>query len=214
MATIKVYDQQKMETGEVVLNPAVFEIEPRPEILNFVVRAQMAEKRAGTHSTKTRGMVSGGGVKPWKQKGTGRARAGSNRSPIWRGGAVIFGPQPRKYGFKVNRKIRALAMRMALSAKFASGDLLVVDKIVLDEPKTKLFAVVAKQLGLQKALLVLPGENAALERSSRNVAGISLVRPGGLSVYDILKNKQLVLLRDSLELIENRLAEIEKERHE
>lgn len=214
MATIKVYDQQKKETGEVALNPAVFEIEPRPEILNFVVRAQMAEKRSGTHSTKTRGMVSGGGVKPWKQKGTGRARAGSNRSPVWRGGAIIFGPQPRKYGFKVNRKISSLAMRMALSGKLAAGDLLVVDKIVLPEAKTKLFAQVARQLGLEKALLVLPGENAELERSGRNLAGITLVRPGELSVWEILKNKQLVLLRDSLELIEHRLVETEKERHE
>lgn len=214
MATVKVYDQEKNEAGEVTLNPEIFEVEPRPEILNFVVRAQMAEKRAGTHSTKTRGMVSGGGVKPWKQKGTGRARAGSNRSPIWRGGAIIFGPQPRSYAFKVNRKIRALAMRMALSSKLANGNLLIVDKITLAEPKTKLFARVADQLGLEKALLVLPAENEILTRASRNLPGVTAIRSGQLNVWEVLKNKQLVLLRDSLELIENRLLEVEKERHE
>ena len=107
MATIKVYDQEKQEVGSVELAPEVFEVEARPEILNLVVRAQLAAKRAGTHSAKTRAYVSGGGVKPWKQKGTGRARAGSNRSPVWRGGAIIFGPQPRDYSFKVNRKVRA-----------------------------------------------------------------------------------------------------------
>ena len=102
MAVVKVYDQDKTEQGELTLTPEVFEVAVRPEILHLVVRAQLAAKRAGTHSTKTRAMVSGGGVKPWRQKGTGRARAGSNRSPVWRGGAILFGPQPRKYDFKVN----------------------------------------------------------------------------------------------------------------
>lgn len=214
MATIKVYNQKKQETGEAVLNPAIFEIEPRPEILNFVVRAQMAEKRAGTHSTKTRGMVSGGGVKPWKQKGTGRARAGSNRSPIWRGGAIIFGPQPRQYGFKVNRKIRALALRMALSGKFANGNLMCVDKINLDAPKTKFFAQVARDLQLEKALIVMPEENELLGRAGRNLPGITLITPGQLNVWEVLKNKQLILLGGALELIENRLTAVEEERHE
>lgn len=108
MATIKVYDQEKQEVGSVELAPEVFEVEARPEILNLVVRAQRAAQRAGTHKAKTRAFVSGGGVKPWKQKGTGRARAGSNRSPIWRGGAIIFGPLPRDYSFKVNSKVRSL----------------------------------------------------------------------------------------------------------
>ena len=110
MATVKVYDQNKQESGEITLASDVFEIEVRPEILNLVARAQMAAKRAGTHMVKTRALVSGGGAKPWKQKGTGRARSGSNRSPIWRGGAIIFGPSPRDYSFKVNSKVRALAM--------------------------------------------------------------------------------------------------------
>ena len=126
MAVVKVYDQDKTEQGELTLTPEVFEVAVRPEILHLVVRAQLAAKRAGTHSTKTRAMVSGGGVKPWRQKGTGRARAGSNRSPVWRGGAILFGPQPRKYDFKVNKKIRKLALRMALSSRLAGDNLLVV----------------------------------------------------------------------------------------
>ena len=126
MATVKVYDQNKQECGELTLSADVFEVEARPEILNLVVRAQMAAKRAGTHMAKTRAFVSGGGVKPWKQKGTGRARSGSNRSPVWRGGAIVFGPQPRDYSFKVNSKVRALAMKMALSSRLAAENLLVV----------------------------------------------------------------------------------------
>lgn len=214
MATVKVYDQQKQEIGEITLAPEVFEIEPRPEILNFVVRSQMAANRSGTHSVKTRGMVSGGGVKPWKQKGTGRARAGSNRSPIWRGGAIIFGPQPREYGFKVNRKIRALAMRMALSGKLASGNLIIVDKIELAEPKTKLFAKVANALGLETTLVVLPKENIALMRASNNVPGISTTFPSQLSVWKILRHKQVLLLKDSVQGIVERFMKVEEEHHE
>lgn len=206
MATVKVYNQKKEESGEITLAPEVFEIEPRPEILNFVVRSQMAARRSGTHSVKTRGMVSGGGVKPWKQKGTGRARAGSNRSPIWRGGAIIFGPSPREYGFKVNSKIRALALRMALSSKLAANTMMVVDKIELTEPKTKLFAPVARALGLDKALIVLPAKNETLERASNNYPGVNLTTPDQLNVLDILNHKQLVLMPEAVDLIQARFA--------
>ena len=130
MATVKVYDQNKQECGELTLSADVFEVEARPEILNLVVRAQMAAKRAGTHMAKTRAFVSGGGVKPWKQKGTGRARSGSNRSPVWRGGAIVFGPQPRDYSFKLNSKVRALAMKMALSSRLAAENLLGHDGMI------------------------------------------------------------------------------------
>lgn len=204
MATVKVYDQAHQEAGEMTLAPDVFEVEPRPEILNFVVRSQMAARRSGTHSAKTRAQVSGGGVKPWKQKGTGRARAGSNRSPIWRGGAIIFGPQPREYGFKVNSKIRALALRMALSSRLQTEALLVVSGIELAEPKTRLFAKVAGDLGLDKALVVLPEENEVLLRASANLPGVSMTTPGQLNVWQILKHKQLVLLKDAVEQIEAR----------
>ena len=158
MATVKVYDQNKQECGQATLAPEIFEVEVKPEILHLVTRAQMAARRAGTHSAKTRAFVSGGGSKPWKQKGTGRARSGSNRSPVWRGGAIIFGPQPRSYEFKVNRKVRALALKMALSSRLAAESLLVVKGIDLPAPKTKLFAQVVKSLDLSKALFVLDAE--------------------------------------------------------
>lgn len=206
MATIKVYDQEKQEVGSVELAPEVFEIEARPEILNLVVRAQRAAQRAGTHKAKTRAFVSGGGVKPWKQKGTGRARAGSNRSPIWRGGAIIFGPLPRDYSFKVNSKVRSLAMRMALSSRVAGNNLLVVKGINLPDGKTKNFAKVAKTLGLTQALVVAPEMTENLDRSSRNLPNVTLTTPDCLSVYEILKNKQLVLLQDAIAPVEARFV--------
>ena len=206
MATIKVYDQEKQEVGSVELVPEVFEVEARPEILNLVVRAQRAAQRAGTHKAKTRAFVSGGGVKPWKQKGTGRARAGSNRSPIWRGGAIIFGPLPRDYSFKVNSKVRSLAMRMALSSRVAGNNLLVVKGINLPDGKTKNFAKVAKTLGLTQALVVAPEMTENLDRSSRNLPNVTLTTPDRLSVYEILKNKQLVLLQDAIAPVEARFV--------
>ena len=206
MATIKVYDQEKQEVGSVELAPEVFEVEARPEILNLVVRAQRAAQRAGTHKAKTRAFVSGGGVKPWNQKGTGRARAGSNRSPIWRGGAIIFGPLPRDYSFKVNSKVRSLAMRMALSSRVAGNNLLVVKGINLPDGKTKNFAKVAKTLGLTQALVVAPEMTENLDRSSRNLPNVTLTTPDRLSVYEILKNKQLVLLQDAIAPVEARFV--------
>ena len=204
MATITVFDQNKVKAGEVTLAPEVFEVEARPEILNLVVRAQMAAKRAGTHQTKTRAFVSGGGNKPWKQKGTGRARSGSNRSPIWRGGAIVFGPQPRDYSFKVNSKVRALALKMALSSRLAAENLMVVKAIELPEAKTKHFAKVADTLGLTKALIVTPEDNEALTRSARNIPGLTLATPDRLSVLEVLRHKQLVLLEGAVSPVQAR----------
>ena len=208
MAVMKVYDQNKQEAGEVTLAPEVFEVEVRPEILNLVVRAYRAAQRAGTHAAKTRAFVSGGGKKPFKQKGTGNARQGSNRSPIMRGGAIIFGPQPRDYSFKVNKKVRALALRMALSSRVADG-LMVVKGIELAEAKTKLFAGVAKNLGLTKALVVAApeenGVNPTLALAARNLPGSTLVTPDAVNVYDVLNCKQLVVLEGALPHLEERL---------
>ena len=208
MAVMKVYDQNKQEAGEVTLAPEVFEVEVRPEILNLVVRAYRAAQRAGTHAAKTRAFVSGGGRKPFKQKGTGNARQGSNRSPIMRGGAIIFGPQPRDYSFKVNKKVRALALRMALSSRVADG-LMMVKGIELAEAKTKLFAGVAKNLGLTKALVVAApeenGVNPTLALAARNLPGITLVTPDAVNVYDVLNCKQLVVLEGALPHLEERL---------
>ncbi len=215
MATVTVYDQQKQESGEILLEPEVFEVPVRSEILHLVVRAQLAAKRAGTHAVKTRAFVSGGGSKPWKQKGTGRARSGSNRSPVWRGGAIVFGPVPRDYSFKVNRKVRALALRMALSSRLESKDLLVVKDIAIPEVKTKHFAGVVRSLGLTKALIILPENNENAEllqkneqllRSARNLPDIKILMPSQLNVVDILTYKQLVLLEKAVEPIVKRFV--------
>lgn len=205
MAIVAVYNQRKEETGKINLSSKIFEAQVRPEILHLVVRAQLAAKRAGTHSVKTRGDVSGGGAKPWRQKGTGRARAGSNRSPLWRGGGIVFGPQPRDYSFKVNKKIRSLALCMALSSRFAEENLMVVDNITLPEIKTKYFVGVASVLGLHKALIVAPMESTQLLLSMRNVPNVKLLTYDRLNVYDILKYKQLVLLEGAVQYIEARL---------
>lgn len=204
MAVVKVYDQNKQEAGEITLSSDVFEIEVRPEILHLVVRAQRAAKRAGTHAAKERGDVSGGGKKPFAQKGTGRARAGSTRSPLWRGGAVLFAPKPRDYSFKVNKKVRALALKMALSSRLADDSLMVIKAIDLPAIKTKEFVKVAASLGLKKALLVAPGNDEKLSLSARNVPGITLITPGQLNVFDILRHPQLVLLQDAINPIEAR----------
>lgn len=205
MAVVKIYDQTKQEAGEVALAPEIFEVPVRPEILNLVVRSIRAAKRAGTHSTLTRSMMKGGGAKPWRQKGTGRARAGSNISPVWRGGAVTFGPQPRDYSFKVNKKVRTLAMKMALSARQFDQKLMVVKAIELPEAKTKHFASVAKALELRKALVVIPANDEALERSARNIPGITVATPEELNVYTILVHPQLVLLEGAVEPLVARL---------
>lgn len=209
MADVKVYDQNRQEAGIVTLAPEVFEVEVRPEILNLVVRAYRAALRAGTHAVKTRALVSGGGRKPFKQKGTGNARQGSNRSPIMRGGAIIFGPQPRKYGFKINKKVRSLALRMALSSRLADNDLMVVKGIELPEAKTKHFAKVAGTLGLSKALVVVApeqgSEDSALALSARNIPGITLVTPDAVNVYEVLNHSQVVVLEGALPHLEARL---------
>ena len=205
MAVVKIYDQAKQEAGEMILAPEVFEVPVRPEILNLVVRSIRAAGRAGTHSVLTRSMMKGGGAKPWRQKGTGRARSGSNISPVWTGGAVTFGPQPRDYSFKVNKKVRALAMKMALSARQFDQNITVVKSIELPEAKTKHFASVAKALELKKALVIIPGNDEALERSARNIPGITVATPEQVNVYTILVHPQLVLLEGAVEPLTARL---------
>ncbi|MGE4535932.1 MAG: 50S ribosomal protein L4 [Desulfovibrio sp.] len=206
MANVKLYDQGRQEIGDVELAPEVFEVEVQPELLHLVVRAQLAAKRAGTHSVKTRSTVSGGGKKPWRQKGTGRARAGSTRSPIWRGGAIVHGPQPRDYSFKVNRKVRLLALRMALSAKLGDDSLVLVDALSVPEVKTKHMAKVTTDFGLKKALIVLPASDNNLELSARNLPGIKVVREDMLNVYDVLRYEHLVMVKDAALKVQERLG--------
>ncbi|WP_320009129.1 50S ribosomal protein L4 [Maridesulfovibrio sp.] len=205
MATITIYDQTKKEVGSMDLAPEVFEVPVKPEILHLVVRSQLAAKRQGTHATKTRGMKRGGGAKPWRQKGTGRARSGSTRSPLWRGGGTTFGPQPRDYSFKVNKKVRRLALRMALTSRFSEEKLMIVKSIDLPEIKTKLFVEVAEALGLNKALVIVKDADNKLLLSARNIPGIKLISADQLNVYDILKHRQIVMLENAAQDLQERL---------
>lgn len=206
MAEVTVVDQENNAAGSVTLAPELYEVEVRPEILNFVVRAYRAARRSGTHATLNRAKMKGGGSKPWRQKGTGRARAGSNISPIWTGGAVAFGPQPRSYAFKVNKKIRRLALRMAVSSRLAAQRLIVVKDITLPEVKTKHFAKVQKALGLDRALLVAPAEATNLLLSARNLSGLTVLAPERLNAYEILRHRSLVLLESVLSPLALRLS--------
>lgn len=205
MAKVNVYDQENKEVGSIELAPEVFEVEVKPEILHLVVRAFRAAGRAGTHATKNRALKSGGGRKPWRQKGTGRARAGSVRSPLWRGGGITFGPQPRSYDFKVNKKIRSLALRMALSSRLSGDNLKVINKIDLPEIKTKNFLQVATTLGLGKALIVAKDADINLVLSARNLPGIKVVEADKLNVYDVLRYPSLILLEGAAAHVQERL---------
>ncbi|MFW5486850.1 MAG: 50S ribosomal protein L4 [Desulfovibrio sp.] len=205
MAVVKIVNQTNAEVGSIDLADEVFGVEVKPEVLNLVVRAQRAAKRAGTHAVKNRTAVSGGGSKPWRQKGTGRARAGTNRSPVWRGGGVVFGPTPRDYGFKINKKVRTLAMKMALSSRAADEKLTVVDKLELPEIKTKLVSEIAGNLGLRKALIVVSETDNTLALSARNIEGLKILEASKLNVYDILRYPQLVMLQGAVESVQERL---------
>ena len=206
MAVVKVYDQDKTEQGELTLTPEVFEVAVRPEILHLVVRAQLAAKRAGTHSTKTRAMVSGGGVKPWRQKGTGRARQGSTRAPQWTHGGIVFAPKPRDYSYVLNKKVKRLALKSALSAKAASGDIVVVDSLNLDEVKTKAMKGFLDTVGAKKAVVVTPEVNETVIKSARNIPGVVTTTAKILSVYDIVNANRLVVDKAALAIIEEVFA--------
>ena len=207
MAVVKVYDQDKTEAGRT--DPDSRSVRGRCEAGDSPPRgarlSSLPNGRALT-PTKTRAMVSGGGVKPWQARRAPAALAPvPTVPPSWRGGAILFGPQPRKYDFKVNKKIRKLALRMALSSRLAGDNLLVVKGFDLPEAKTKVFAKIAGNLGLSKALIIAPEESRNLVLSSRNLPGITLTTPDQLSVYEILKHKQLVLLEGAVEPVETRL---------
>lgn len=206
MPTVDIFNIQKEKVGELDLKEEIFGVEVKGHLLHEVVTWQRACRRAGTASTKTRGEVRGGGRKPWRQKGTGRARTGSTRSPIWRGGGTTFGPKPRSYAYTLPKKVRRLALKMALSSKLADGQLVVLDAYPHTTPKTKDFVAVLQNFDLTKALFISPQENRALELSARNVPGVQVMLPQGLNVYDILKYDHLVLFSPALEAIEARLA--------
>ena len=206
MSTVEVKNIRNEKVGEVELNDQVFNREVKTFVLHDVVRQQRAARRAGTASTKTRKEVRGSGAKPWRQKGTGRARAGSRKSPIWRGGGTTFGPKPRDYSFKLNRKVRQQAVAMALSARFQEGNLIVLDGFTMEAIKTKEFVSIMKLLELNNALIVVDADNEELSKSSRNVPGYKVMKTDGVNVYDILLHEKLVVLQPAIERLEERFT--------
>ncbi len=206
MSTVEVKNIKNEKVGEVELNDQVFNREVKNYVLHDVVRQQRAARRAGTASTKTRKDVRGSGAKPWRQKGTGRARAGTRKSPIWRGGGVTFGPKPRDYSFKLNRKVRQQAVAMALSARYQEGNLVVLDDFTMEAIKTKEFVSIMEVLELNNALIVVNNENDELSKSSRNVPGYKVMKSDGVNVYDILLHEKLVVLQPAIEGLEERFT--------
>jgi len=209
MTTVNVVNTANARAGEVELPAAVFEVKVKPDLFHAEVRRQLAARHTGTHSSKNRHMVSGGGSKPWKQKGTGRARQGSTRSPQWSGGGVVFGPVPRSYDHSLSKKVRRAALRGALSLRQQEGAITVVDELSVSEFKTRRIAEILTALGLAEhsVLIVIAEADEKLETSARNLARVGVIRVEGLNVYDVLRHTKLVLTRAAVAALEQRLSE-------
>jgi large subunit ribosomal protein L4 len=207
MPKVQVVNMQGAPVGEIELDEYVFGIEPHIHVLHSAVVAQLASLRRGTSSTLLRGEVRGGGRKPWRQKGTGRARAGSSRSPLWRGGAVLFGPKPRDYSYKLPKKVRRLALRSALSSKLKEANLVVVDEINLAEVKTREMVKLLQALNVnKKALVVTREDDESVIRSARNIEGIKAMQVEGLNVLDLLRHDTLVITKAAVTKTQEVLA--------
>lgn len=203
MPNVKVLDMAGKEVGTVELPESIFGIEPNVAVMHDLVVNHLANKRQGTQSALTRSEVSGGGRKPWRQKGTGHARQGSIRAPQWRHGGIIFAPKPRDYSYTVNKKVRRLALKSALSSKFVDDSIVVLDSISMNEYKTKTIANMLGAIGAsKKALIVLPEMNEKIIKSSRNIEGVKTSQADNLNVYDILNANKLVIVKDSISKIE------------
>lgn len=205
MPKVKLYNIAGQETGEIELNDSVFGVDYNEAVIHQAVVRQMANERLGTHATKTRGLVRGGGKKPWKQKGTGRARVGSIRSPLWVGGGTVFGPTPRSHAKDMPRKARQLAVKSALSEKLRANELIVIDAIDFEAPKTKNVVKMLADLHSEgKALIVDGARNTVL--SARNIPGVKAYAPSGLNIYDIVNTDKLFLTHEAVKKIEEVLA--------
>ena len=203
MAQVQVYNQEGRKTSKMELADSVFGIEPNAEAMHLAVVSYLANQRQGTQSTLTRSEVSGGGAKPWRQKGTGRARQGSTRSPQWTHGGIALGPKPRKYKVTLNKKVKRLAMKSALSSKVASEEMMVVGKIELEEIKTKaMVEVLSKLKAAKKSLIVTPESDEKIYKSARNIEGVKVVTVNTLCVYDILNCDSFIVLKDAVKKIE------------
>ena len=209
MATLDVVTTENQKAGSIELSPGVFEVKVKPDLFHAEVRRQLAARHAGTHSTKNRAAVSGGGAKPWRQKGTGRARQGTTRAPQWAGGGAVFGPVPRSYEHNLPKKVRRAALRGALSLRLQEGAITVLDDFAIDEYKTKRVAGVLSGLGLadDRVLIVIAEADAKLEKSTQNLAKANILRVAGLNVYDVLRHPKLVLTKAAVEALDLRLSE-------
>jgi large subunit ribosomal protein L4 len=205
MAVTELYNIENKKVGDVELNDHLFGVKVDKHILHDVVRMQTANRRSGNACTKTRVEVRGTSAKPFKQKGTGRARAGSVRSPLWRGGGVTFGPKPRDFSYQLPKKVKRLGLKMALSARYSEENLMVLDNLTLDEIKTKKFVAIMDKLELGNALIVISDSDQNIEKSAKNVHGIKVISAAGLNVYDILRHKKLIIVQSSIEKLEERL---------
>jgi len=206
MAKADVVNIQGEKVGEVELNDAIWATDVKPYLIHDVVVMQLNNRRRGTAKTKTRGEVRGGGKKPWRQKGTGRARAGSTTSPVWVGGGTVFGPRPKEYHMSLPKKVRRAALRSALTVRNQGAHLLVLDKLELPSISTKSFAGIMKTLNLSKPLVVVQGKDEVLEKSARNIPYTKMLRTEGLNVYDVMRHEQLMVTVDALKKIEEALS--------
>lgn len=207
MPKVALYNQSGSQVGEIDLADSVFGIEPNSAVLYDAIVMQQASQRQGTHDVKNRSEVRGGGRKPWRQKGTGRARQGSIRSPQWKGGGVVFGPTPRKYGYKLNRKVRRLALKSALSAKVQNNEMLVLEALNIAAPKTKEMTVVLNNLKADRKVLIVTSEydqNVAL--ASRNIPGAKIVDAAGINVLDLVAHDKVIVTKEAIAKVEEVLA--------
>ncbi|EDO1075306.1 50S ribosomal protein L4 [Listeria monocytogenes] len=207
MPKLSLLKQDGTNAGEITLNDTVFGIEPNEKVVVDVILSQRASLRQGTHKVKNRSEVRGGGRKPWRQKGTGRARQGSIRSPQWRGGGVVFGPTPRSYAYKLPKKVRRLAIKSILSSKVNEEKLVVLEGLTFDAPKTKEFAAFLKNISVDtKALIVVAGESENVELSARNIQGITVIPAESISVLEVAKHDKLIITKAAVEKVEEVLA--------
>ncbi|MCS9999385.1 50S ribosomal protein L4 [Weissella cibaria] len=207
MTKVALFKQDGSNAGEIELNDSIFGIEPNNNVVTDAVLMQRASMRQGTHAVKNRSAVSGGGKKPWRQKGTGRARQGSIRSPQWRGGGIVFGPTPRSYAYKLPKKVYRLALKSVLSQKVLDSALVVVDVLSFDAPKTKEFKAVLNNLNVnEKTLVVLDDDNANAALAARNLENVTVMTAKGVNVLDVINNDKLVVVQSALAQVEEVLA--------
>lgn len=206
MPTVPVYNVKGSQVGEIALNDQIFGVKVNETLLHDAVTMQLASRRQGTSAAKNRALVRGGGRKPWRQKGTGQARHGSRRSPLWKGGGIIFGPSPRDYNYELPKKARRQALKSALSAKIQAGELKILDVLTLPEIKTKAMVEILENLKVSKALIVTAEVEDYVVKSARNIPGVSALSTAGLNVYDILYCDHLVLTKDAVGKVEEALG--------